>query len=611
MKQDLGLWKRGLMAGVVGMVSLLVAAQTQQRDLSVSVAAPQSATVGAAAAFTVGIGGWDGAAGVTVTAVFLPKVTLDSSVPAGLCVANTASAELSTTVTCAAAGLSSLVVRVVPQTQGTLTAVVGVIGSDYDPFMGNNSASAIVSVTLGATPTPVPTSTPTPTNTRTNTPTNTPTAAPPNPTSTPTATPTRTPSSTATRTPTATSTAPPTPTATPISTAAPRVDAISPTSGSTAGGAQVIVSGANFVANANGVQILLTLGGVPATIQGVSPTQILGVTGAHAPGFVDVVVTNPDGQSGALPGAYQYVDTSVTPTTTPTTSPSNTPTVTPTGTPTATVTNTPMATATSTPSPSRTNTPTVTFTNTPAQPSPTNTPTATSTNTPIANPPTNTATPTRTPVPASITLVQKSIAGGQGVTSVSASFQPRPAAGNLLVAIVGVKGKNTINTPTDQNGASNGWLTAINQTGSPNRPGQAIFYKIAGALETATVKETLTNSATMGIQLFEYSGIAASGALDGTASGNGPGSNPASTGAVTTTAADDLLLAAITIEGADSVTAVSNGFTLEQNFLVGASSASETFGSADRKTSASNNGTTFTHGNNAWRAQIAAFRKAP
>ena len=158
------------------------------RDLSVSVAAPRSATVGTAAAFTVGIGGSGGATSVTVTGVFLPKVTLDSSVPAGLCAANTAIAELSTTVTCAAAGLSSLVIRVVPQSQGTLTAVVGVIGSDPDPIMANNRASAIVSVTLGATPTPVPTFTGTPTSTRTNTPP----ATPPS-TATNTPTPTRTP----------------------------------------------------------------------------------------------------------------------------------------------------------------------------------------------------------------------------------------------------------------------------------------------------------------------------------------------------------------------------------------------------------------------------------
>jgi hypothetical protein len=238
---------------------------------------------------------------------------------------------------------------------------------------------------------------------------------------------------------------------------------------------------------------------------------------------------------------------------------------------------------------------------------------ATLTNTPITNPPTNTPSPTRTPITATIALVQKKTAGNQGVTSVSASFSLQPAEGNLLVAIVGVKGTNTINTPTDQNGASNGWQTAINQTGVaiPIRPGQAIFYKIAGASETATVKETSTGSnTTMAIQLYEYSGIATSGELDGTSSGNGTGSDPASTGAVTSNATEDLLLAAITIDNADNVTEASNSFTLEQNFVVGSSNGRETFASADRKGSASSNSTTFMHRNNTWRAQIAAFRKA-
>jgi hypothetical protein len=115
----------------------------------------------------------------------------------------------------------------------------------------------------------------------------------------------------------------------------------------------------------------------------------------------------------------------------------------------------------------------------------------------------------------------------------------------------------------------------------------------------------------MAIQLYEYSGIATSGELDGTSGENGTGSDPASTGAVTTSASDDLLLAAVTIDSADNVTAASNSFTLEQNFVIGSSNGRETFASADRKGSVSNNSTTFTHRNNPWRAQIAAFRKAP
>ncbi len=718
-------WKKGLVVGVVCMVSVLVLAQAQPRDLSVSVAAPQSATVGTAAAFTVGIGGSSGAAGVTVTAVFLPNVTLDSSVPAGLCTANTAIAELSTTVTCAAAGLSSLVIRMVPQYQGTLTAVVGVIGSDPDPIMANNKASAIVSVTLGATPAPVPTLTGTQTSTRTNTPTATPPSIATNtatPTRTPTPSgPTPTPGSTwnlfGTRTPSVTPSESPKEVGELFKSSQPgAIVALrfwkSPNeSGShrvtvwdTSGVARRFVdfgvtggSGwqeatldppmfisqdeyywVSYNVNASAGETPDALGGCFFGIGGIvnGPlTTYCGGTGGpfQFPGaslnwtnyFADIVF-----QPGAVPTPTSTITPAATATATPTftrsSTPSNTPTatrtvtltltptqtfvpsgtatptapatatamptststVTPTATntptntpanaPTNTATSTPANSSTNTPTSTRTNTPTitptVTITKTPTQPSPTRTPTATLTSTGISNPPTNTPSPTRTPITAAITLIQKRTAGNQGVTSVTAGFSLQPAEGNLLVAIVGVKGTNTINTPTDQNGASNGWQAAINQKGVaiPSRPGQAIFYKIAGASEPVTIKEALTGSnTTMAIQLYEYSGIATSDELDGTSSGNGTGSDPASTGAVTTNATEDLLLAAITIDSIDSVTAASNSFSLEQNFVVGSSNGRETFASADRKGSASGNSTTFTHRNNTWRAQIAAFRKAP
>ncbi len=379
MRVGLGPWRKALVAGVLSVMSLLLRGQSA-RDLSVNVSAPAGVAVGSAASFSVELGGATGAGSVTVTAVFLPKATLDSSLPAGICSANTASAEMSTTVTCSATGLSSLMIKVVPLSPGTLTAVVGVIGSDPDPFMGNNRTTAVVMVTSGVTPTP--TTTVTPTSTRTST---TPAGPTLTPTWTPTVTMTLTPSSTATRTPTVAATA------TPTSVPAPRVDSISPASGPVSGGSQVFVSGANFVASGAGGQLRLTLGGVPVSIPmgGVSSTLIFGVTGAHAAGLVDVAVTNPDGQTGTLSAGYLYVDPSGTPTNTPTATASNTPTLTASQTPTSP----PNATQT----PTRTPTPTVTATVTPTW-TPTNTLTPTGTPTPTS-PPNATQTPTRTPTP--------------------------------------------------------------------------------------------------------------------------------------------------------------------------------------------------------------------
>src|SRR5262249_62430578 len=125
-------------------------------------------------------------------------------------------------------------------------------------------------------------------------------------------------------------------------------------------------------------------------------------------------------------------------------------------------------------------------------------------------------TPSATPVAGPITLVQKGAAGNQGSLSVSASFPLPPTPGNLLVAIVGAKGTDSINAPTDGAGNPNGWLTAISEAGtsSPTRPGLAIFYKIAGASESQTIKETLTGSNTMSaIQVFQYGGLRTVGPL--------------------------------------------------------------------------------------------------
>ena len=82
----------------------------------------------------------------------------------------------------------------------------------------------------------------------------------------------------------------------------PTVSAIAPAAGPATGGTAVTVTGSAFDSNAS-----VTLGGTPcgtATI--VSATQITCTTSAHAAGDVDVTVTNGDGQTGSLSGAFIY-----------------------------------------------------------------------------------------------------------------------------------------------------------------------------------------------------------------------------------------------------------------------------------------------------------------
>ena len=83
---------------------------------------------------------------------------------------------------------------------------------------------------------------------------------------------------------------------------APTVTAISPNTGSTAGGTSVTITGTNFT-GATGV----TIGGAAATsVVVVSATSITAVTPARTAGAKDVVVTTPSG-SGTGTGLFTYV----------------------------------------------------------------------------------------------------------------------------------------------------------------------------------------------------------------------------------------------------------------------------------------------------------------
>lgn len=82
----------------------------------------------------------------------------------------------------------------------------------------------------------------------------------------------------------------------------PTVTAVSPSSGSIAGGTQVTISGTNF-----GIGATVKFGSVFATnIVVVNPTTITATVPAHVAGTVNVDVTNTDISSGSLPSGYTY-----------------------------------------------------------------------------------------------------------------------------------------------------------------------------------------------------------------------------------------------------------------------------------------------------------------
>ncbi len=84
----------------------------------------------------------------------------------------------------------------------------------------------------------------------------------------------------------------------------PGLSDVSPNSGSTLGGTLVTVTGASFVFETN-----IDFGGAPATnVTFVDASTLTAITPAHAPGPVDVTITNPGALSATLAMGFNYVD---------------------------------------------------------------------------------------------------------------------------------------------------------------------------------------------------------------------------------------------------------------------------------------------------------------
>ena len=203
--------------------------------------------------------------------------------------------------------------------------------------------------------------------------------------------------------------------------------------------------------------------------------------------------------------------------------------------------------------------------------------------------------------------------GNTGVSTVSATFTTAPTVGNLLIAVFGESAggtNNTINTPS-------GWQVAI--VDETDTPGGAIYYKIADGTETTVTVTTTGNQLSygMGLQLYEYSGMAASSPLDTTAvDTNADSSATLSVGPITTTVTGDLIIAGAEINSnaTDNATFSSwtNSFTEEFDFQNpgGTGGNQRSFGGADRVvTTATSYSTGATASvNAAWSMTMAAFK---
>jgi hypothetical protein len=88
---------------------------------------------------------------------------------------------------------------------------------------------------------------------------------------------------------------------------APTVSGVAPPSGSTSGGTAVTISGTNFRSPASVAFADLGVGVAAASVVVVNANTITAVAPAHAAGLADVVVMNPDQQTGTLRASYTYL----------------------------------------------------------------------------------------------------------------------------------------------------------------------------------------------------------------------------------------------------------------------------------------------------------------
>lgn len=325
-------------------------------------------------------------------------------------------------------------------------------------------------------------------------------------------------------------------------TPAPTVSSVSPNSGSTNGGTAVTITGTNFSVGAT-----VTFGGTAATnVSVASSTSITATTPAQTAGAVAVAV-NTGGQSGTLPNGFTYI--SPTPTVSsvsPNSGSSNGGTA-------VTITGTNFAAGA-----------TVTFGGTAATGVKVTSSTTITATTPAhaagavnvvvtnAGGPSGTLTSgfTYTSSAASqITFVAGQVAAAtpQGsFATVSVTYPGAQTAGNLNIVVVGWNDTtSSVSSVTDTLG--NTYIQA-SAPAHATRITQSIYYakNIQGGSNTVTVKFNPA-AAYPDIRVLEYSGANTTSPIDQVAApGTGSGST-ASCGPVSTTAANELILAADTI----------------------------------------------------------------
>ena len=325
----------------------------------------------------------------------------------------------------------------------------------------------------------------------------------------------------------------------------PTVSSSSPNNGATTGGTAVTITGTNFAAGAT-----VTFGSAAATnVAVVNSTTITATTPAGSAGAVTVTVTA-NGQSGSLASAFTYIGQPTVSSVSPNSgSISGGTAVTITG------TNFTAGAAVTFGSAAATNIVVVNSTTITATTPAGSAGAVTVTVTNVGGQSGSLATAYTYKVVATISFAQVAAAVPQTPTAtVSVSYPGAQTLGDLNIVVVGWN-DTTATVQSVKDSAGNTYSLAIGPTSATGLR-QSIYYAANTAAGSNTVTVTFSQAAVYpDIRILEYKGLTT---LDVTAGAVG-NSASASSGAATTTSANELIFGASTI--ATTTKAVGSGFT--------------------------------------------------
>jgi uncharacterized repeat protein (TIGR01451 family) len=210
--------------------------------------------------------------------------------------------------------------------------------------------------------------------------------------------------------------------------------------------------------------------------------------------------------------------------------------------------------------------------------------------------------------PGAITLVQHASVDAGTTTTATLSFTGNNTAGNWIAVVIRAGQPGQSFTVSDTRGNTYRRAFQFNETVDTVTLGLYYAESIAGGANAVTVTDTLTGG-TLRFAIFEYSGVATSGSLDGTP-GVAEGSGSTLASAPTTTASSgDLVLGMFSTPSTATFTA-GGGATIEER-VPAAPNAKLAVEDQKQTTAGAISATATLASGQAWTAAVAAFRAAP